>query len=121
MVFYDFGGEKLEFVQPIRDKKKIDSIKKILKATSLRDHCLFILGINSGLRISDLLKLKITDVVNEKRKLKDRISIREKKTNKYKNFPISDTARKALEQYLQTRDYQLDEPLFISRKKTRIS
>lgn len=106
----------MEFVQPIRDKKKIDSIKKILKATSLRDHCLFILGINSGLRISDLLKLKISDVINEKQKIKDRIAIREKKTGKYKNFPISDTARKALEQYLQSRDYEFDEPLFISRK-----
>lgn len=106
----------MEFVQPIRDKKKIDSIKKILKSTSLRDHCLFILGINSGLRISDLLKLQVTDVLTNKGKVKDRIAIREKKTGKYKNFPISDTARKALEQYLQSREYQLDEPLFISRK-----
>lgn len=111
-----FGDKKLEFVQPIRDKKKIDAIKKILKATSLRDHCLFVLGINSGLRISDLLKMIVGDVVNEKGKIKDRIAIREKKTSKYKNFPISDTARKSIDQYLQSRKYNLDEPLFLSRK-----
>ncbi|WP_255348660.1 hypothetical protein [Paenisporosarcina sp. TG20] len=38
-------------------------------------------GINSGLRISDLLPLKIDDVIDERGKVKDRISIREKKTN----------------------------------------
>jgi len=29
----------MELVQPIRDKNKIEAMKKILKAQSLRDHC----------------------------------------------------------------------------------
>ena len=78
----------MEFVQPIRDIKQIETIKKLLKQQSMRDYCLFVLGINSGLRISDLLKLKISDV-SEKGKVKDRIRLREKKTNKFKDFPIS--------------------------------
>lgn len=52
----------MEFVQPIRDLKQIETIKWILKQKSLRDYCLFVLGINSGLRISDLLRLRISDV-----------------------------------------------------------
>lgn len=48
--------------------------------------CLFVLGVNSGLRISDLLKLRISDIT-EKGKIKDRIRLREKKTNKFKDFP----------------------------------
>jgi len=79
----------MEYVEPIRDRKKIDDIKKILKATNLRNYCLFILGINSDLRICDLLNLKIKDVLDEKRKIKDRITIREQKTGKVKNFPIA--------------------------------
>ena len=106
----------MEFVQPIREKKQIDAMKKILKATSPRDHCLFILGINSGLRISDLLKLSIHDVMDEKGKLKDRISIRETKTGKSKDFPIGDTSRKAIMEYLTTRTYTVDDPIFLSRK-----
>lgn len=56
MIYYVLflGVMQLEFVQPIREKKQIDSMKKILKSTNLRDYCLFTLGINSGLRISDL-------------------------------------------------------------------
>lgn len=105
----------MEFVQPIRDIKQIETIKKLLKQQSLRDYCLFVLGINSGLRISDLLKLKVSDV-SERGKVKDRIRLREKKTNKFKDFPISDNAKKAIKEYLQTRIINENEPLFISRK-----
>lgn len=110
----------MEFVQPIRDKKQIDTMKKYLKGTNMRDYCLFTLGINSALRISDLLKLKINDVIDDKKKVKDRILIKEKKTGKDKNFPIGDTAKRAIFDYLAIRgEYSLDDPLFLSRKGDR--
>ena len=105
----------MEFVQPIRDLKKIETIKKLLRQQNLRDYCLFVVGINSGLRISDLLKLRVSDVF-ESGKPKDRIRLREKKTNKFKDFPLSDNSKLALREYLKSRDYKLNEPLFISRK-----
>lgn len=95
----------MEFVQPIRDLKKIETIKKLLRQQNLRDYCLFVVGINSGLRISNPLKLRISDVF-EKDKPKYRILIREKKTNKFKDFPLSDNAKSALKEYLKTRDYK---------------
>ena len=105
----------MEFVQPIRDLKQIETIKKLLKQKSLRDFCLFTLGINSGLRISDLLSLKVSDVF-EHGKIKDRIRLREKKTNKFKDFPISTNTKSALKEYLKTREIEPNEPLFQSRK-----
>ena len=105
----------MEFVQPIRDVKQIETIKKLLRQRSLRDYCLFVLGINSGLRISDLLKLRISDI-SERGKIKDRIRLREKKTNKFKDFPLSNSTKSALKEYLKTREYIENEPLFISRK-----
>lgn len=105
----------MEFVQPIRDLKQIETMKKLLKQQSLRDFCLFVVGINSGLRISDLLKLCICDVI-ENGKLKDRITLRENKTNKFKDFPLSEKTKQALKEYLKTRNYNANEPLFISRK-----
>ncbi|SDM95106.1 hypothetical protein SAMN04488502_10974 [Dendrosporobacter quercicolus] len=65
----------MELVEPIRDKKQIQGMKKYLKGQNCRDWLLFTLGINSGLRVSDLLKLIVTDV-----KGKERIIIREQKT-----------------------------------------
>lgn len=105
----------MEFVQPIRNLKQIETIKKLLKQQNLRDYCLFVLGINSGLRISDLLKLQVVDVI-ENGKIKDRIRLREKKTNKFKDFPLSEKTKQAIKEYLKTRNYKENEPLFISRK-----
>ena len=75
----------MEFVQPIRNLKQIETIKKILKSQNLRDYCLFVLGINSGLRISDLLKLKISDIA-ENGKIKDRIRLGRRKQTSSKIF-----------------------------------
>ena len=44
-------------VQPIRDIKTIKNMRTILESQSTRNELLFILGINVGLRISDILKL----------------------------------------------------------------
>lgn len=98
----------MEFVQPIRDKKQIDNMKRYLKDKSERDYVLFILGINSGLRISDLLSLQVEDV-----KGKDRVTIREKKTGKTRDFPLSDSCKKVLHQYLRDKSTGA---LFPSRK-----
>lgn len=113
----------MEYVEPIRDKKQVEAMKRYLKSSNngLRDHCMFVLGINSGLRISDLLKLKVGDVADEKLKISERISIREKKTGKYKNFPINNVSKKALSEYLYSRKPLLDEPLFLSQKRNHLS
>ncbi len=49
-------------------------------------------------------------------KPKDRIRLRESKTNKFKDFPISDNAKSAIKEYLRTRIINENEPLFQSRK-----
>ena len=50
---------------------------------------------------------------NFAKKLKE---IREKKTNKFKDFPLSKNTISAIKEYLNSRDYNENEPLFISRK-----
>ena len=49
----------MKTVQPIRDHAKIDAMKKALLCKSERNYFLFVLGINVGMRISDLLPLRI--------------------------------------------------------------
>ncbi len=104
-------------VEPLRDKRHIDAIKKVLAAQNLRDAAWFTLGINTGLRISDLLSLTVGDVRVSKNQWQARIRIRERKTGKAKDFPLSDSAKKVLAAYLATRPTaQLLDPLFPSRK-----
>lgn len=98
----------MEFVQPIRSKEKIEEIKAVLKENGTRDLLLFSMGINTGLRISDLLKLKVIDV-----KGKTHVEIKEQKTGKVKRFPILGNLQSMLEEY--TRNKDLSEYLFKSR------
>ncbi|MCM1266017.1 MAG: site-specific integrase [Candidatus Gastranaerophilales bacterium] len=98
----------MEFVQPIRSKEKIEEIKTVLKENGSRDLLLFSMGINTGLRISDLLKLRVIDV-----KGKSHVEIKEQKTGKVKRFPILGNLQSMLEEY--TRNKNLSEYLFKSR------
>jgi len=112
-------------VEPIRDKNKIKLMKVVLKNKSIRNYLLFTIGINTGLRISDLLKLKLSDVMDHKCKVKDSIYIREKKTGKEKVFRLNKTAKEAIKEYIDSAikeyidsldNYGLDWYLFKSKK-----
>ena len=70
-------------VGPIISAKDIKCIKRLL-INRPRDRLLFICGCNSGLRVQDLLALKIGDV--KYTNVGDRIVIREKKTGKENVF-----------------------------------
>lgn len=89
----------MNFVEPIREGKKVDDIANFLRAQSERNYIMFILGIYSGLRISDILSLKVKDVKN-----RDYINIREKKTGKQKNFQINSFLKKELKKYCEGKD-----------------
>jgi integrase len=99
----------MEFVQPIRSVEKLEQMKAALRSRSERDWFLMVMGINVGLRISDLLVLRVRDVRN-----RSHILCREKKTGKKKRFPINAELREIINEYIKgKRD---DEPLFRSRK-----
>lgn len=61
----------MEYVDAIRDTGKIKAIKKLLKEQSPRDYLLFVLGINTGLKISEILTIKWSDIVNENGSVKN--------------------------------------------------
>lgn len=67
------------------------------------------MGINCGLRISDLLKLKISDVKN-----KTHIEITEQKTGKNKSFPITPVIKSVLSNYIKNK--KPEQWLFASQK-----
>lgn len=109
----------MQTVEPIRDPKKVDAMKKYLRGKNLRDYAFFVLGINTGLRNRDLKSLKVGDVSSDG-KISDRIYIREKKTGKEKIFRVNETAKKVLKGYLVTRPGAgQEELLFRSREGSR--
>lgn len=54
----------MNVVEPIRDRNLIIEIEKVLAKQCNRNLLLFVLGTNSGLRISDILALYIGEIMN---------------------------------------------------------
>ena len=99
--------------EPIKCKKDIQAVERYLKEYNYRDYVIWVLGLNSGLRVSDIVGLNVSNVVD-----KTHITIIEKKTQKRKSFYINDKLKKILKKY--TRDRTLDEPLFLGKQGKRL-
>jgi integrase len=100
-------------VDPIRRPEDIAAIKQILSGTP-RDLLLFTMGINNGLRVGDLLRLKVKDV--KSLKPGEFITIKENKTGKQNILMVNKSVHKALKDYLQKVHPEDDDYLFASRK-----
>ncbi|QDR80607.1 tyrosine-type recombinase/integrase [Sporomusa termitida] len=107
----------MKFVEPFRSKKDIEAVRLYLRGKALKHGLWFWLGVNSALRISDLLALQVGDVRKPDGSIVTRIVLKEQKTGKTKEFPISDKIRAEIQNVI--RFYGLNdaaEPLFPSNK-----
>lgn len=109
------GVLQLKTVSPLRDKKQIEILKIYLRSKSIRNYLLFIIGVNSSLRIGDLLSLKLSDVWTG-RKCKDYIEMHEQKTGKYKKIRINESMEKAIKEFVREEQPVMGDYLFKSRK-----
>lgn len=100
---------KMKFVNPIKEKSKIEEIRNYLKKRNKRDWFLFCLGIQTGFRISDLRVLKVCDVRN-----KTHIEIREGKTGKLRVAYLHKSIRAIIRDYIK--DMSEQDYLFKSRQ-----
>ena len=95
--------------EAIKNRKDIEKIEQYLKLHNKRDYVIWVLGINSGLRVSDIVGLNVSEVIN-----KTHITIVEKKTQKLKSFYINDKLKRVLKDF--TKGKNLEEPLFLGKQ-----
>jgi len=107
----------MEFVHPIRSIEKITQMKKVLKKHSTRDLLLFVAGINLGIRVQDLLNLKLEDVYDvESNTVKEFLIIEDGVNDKKNYFYINEQVRKVLIEYIKQYDLKSSDFLFKSKK-----
>ncbi|PJH95273.1 integrase [Bacillus subtilis] len=78
----------MNFVQPICDPECIFYIKRFLKKQNMKNYMLFVTSINSGLRISDILQLRVRDAK------RPYFNLIEKKTKKKKRIDMTPENKK---------------------------
>jgi len=100
-------------VEPIRKQKDIKAISRLLKSKP-RDYLLFILGVNNGLRVNDLVRIRYRQV--EGLKPGAVIKIVETKTGKNNILVINNSVHKALDSFVREMNPRQEDYLFSSRK-----
>lgn len=108
---------------PLKEREDIEAVKKYLlnkkkkneqrlDENNKRNYLLFMIGISSALRISDILSLKVSDLTTDGRRASKFIVVQEQKTKKTKRFAVSINLRRAIEDYLVEYKPDLDDYVF---------
>lgn len=110
----------IEQVEPLKTKRDIHRVQRMLETQGgrykksyryigRRNRMLFDFGIYTGLRVSDIIKLTVSDVENNTK-------FREKKTGKVTHIYINDHLRRELNAYIKDVDLKPDDWLFPSTR-----
>jgi len=103
-------------VEPIRDKKKIKQMYQYLKGRDEKYSLLFKFGLNTGLRISDIIPLKVKHIMDTNMQFQDYLILKEKKTGKLKKIKINDALKKLIKEYVKNAGLTHESYLFPSKK-----
>ena len=88
--------------------------RSFYKEGNKRDIAIFEVLANTGIRVSELCSLKLSDVQISERKGK--LIVRCGKGQKYREVPLNSDARKALNEYLKSRADENNERLFLGER-----
>lgn len=97
-------------VEPIREDEWIAAFANHLKEKNERDFVMFMVGIHTGLRISDILPIRVRDVEDT------HLVVLEKKTKKQRRIVMHRDLRRLLKEYIK--DMERTELLFPSQRKS---
>lgn len=89
----------MKITEPIKNKKDVNKLLKFyLKKRNLsyRNYLLIAIGLFTALRISDILRLEWSDVLEENGEIRERIAVVEKKTGKLNIIKINKRLEKAI-------------------------
>ena len=99
----------------IKNKEDLEKIENYLLRHNKRNHLIWVLALNTGLKISELLSLNVGDT-----KSLNAIILTSPKTGMVKRVELNKKATGYLYKYLNRKPLKLKEPLFQSRSGGRL-
>ena len=92
-------GEKQE-VYPFRTQEDLELMyNHFVEKKQYRNALMFVIGINVGLRASDLLELKWSQIFDEDGSIANGITVKEDKTEKFRTFYLNESCKTAIIEY----------------------
>ena len=103
---------------PIRTEPEIHAFLRCLKEWNRNYYIAAVIGINWGLRCSDILALQVGDVIageGKRIQIIDRLMVREIKTGKIRHIFVTDKMRADLREHIRNmKDWEAETPLVLS-------
>lgn len=109
----------MEYVEALKDVSQINAMKKYLKKHSERDYVLFVFGINTGLKITEMLDIKVKDILAKEKCMKDFFTLLHDETKNTKEIFLNPKVSKALLHYIQESQLTPEDYLFKSSKTAK--
>ena len=101
-------------VLAIKDMDKVLELLRWYEARSDRNALLFRLGINTALRIGDLLKIQYQDIFNKQGEFKEYLQLNETKTGKERKVKLNNQIRPYIQRYCDFYRMRGEDYLFFS-------
>lgn len=118
------GKLKARSVDSIRSYDDFVAVQNyFLERGKIRDWAFWTVGVCFGIRVSDLVSLKIKNILNPDHTFKQRVRIMEKKTSKLNDLLITEAVIDALSRYFDSINwgFTFDDYVFKSQKKGRMT
>lgn len=119
-VYPFISEEEIESVVNLLNKRIEEAVNENQKQIACRNKMMFLVGVNLGIRASDLVDLRYSYFIKEDGTFKNKYKFQPKKTKKTKKFVelhFNQTVKKAIAEYVEKYPVEnLDEYLFKSRK-----
>ena len=110
-IIHNFQEEKSMVVEPIKDRKRINALLTYLKEKNERDWLLAKFQLNTGLRISDVVKVRVQDLMTSHLNFKDYLVLKKKK------IKLNNNLKKTIKTYINHNNLgQTNFYIFQSRK-----
>ena len=101
----------MKLVQPIRSKDIINEFGAELKKMNEKYFIMFRIGVTSGLRISDILNIKVKDIKS------NYIQVIEQKTQKSRIFKLNSKTKSLCMDFIEANNLKDDDYIIYSNKK----
>lgn len=101
----------MNLVQPIRSKDMINQLGEVLRRVNEKYYVMYRIGVTSGLRISDILNIKVSDIK------KNYIQVVEQKTKKTRVFKLNNKTKQLCIDFIEANNLEDNDYIIYSNKK----
>ena len=113
-VLYNMANRKMS---PIKSIRKVEAFLNLAMKRGEKYFVIAKFQLNTGLRIVDVLKNRVSDVFLPSMRFREYLTLKEKKTGKNKQIKLNEELKRCIKTYVSNADLEYDDYLFPGRNR----